>query len=64
MEAKQLAHDCLKAAERTMRTAIPLETCPLRKQKAEWKKQQVVTELIKILATKYKIEPDTIHTEL
>ena len=61
MEVKELAHNCAKAVDKTMRVNIPLETCPLRKQKAEWKKREVVKILILELQKKYNIEPDAIR---
>lgn len=43
---KQITDECEKAVKRVIKNLIPTETCPVKKAKADWKKEKVVTELI------------------
>ena len=43
---KQITDECEKAINRIIKNLIPTETCPVKKAKADWKKEKVVTELI------------------
>ena len=42
---EEIASEALKAVDRVIRNNIQVETCPVKKQKAEWKKEKVVQEL-------------------
>lgn len=42
---EEISNEALKAVNRVIRNNIQTETCPVKKQKAEWKKEKVVQEL-------------------
>ena len=39
---QQIVDKMVKAVYRVLNNEIPYETCPLKRQKAEWKKQRVL----------------------
>jgi hypothetical protein len=51
-QAQRLESELNKALNRL----VPFESCPLRKQKAEWKKAELVKILVKNLIKKYEID--------
>lgn len=47
MTTQEIADHCLRAMQRILRDQIKCETCPVKKAKAEWKKQEVLKLLLK-----------------
>lgn len=56
----EIVDDCMRAIERTIRNEVPTETCPAKKEKAEWKKEQIRLQLIERLSAAAPVGPS--HT--
>lgn len=58
---EELADKLESDLNKSLNRVVPCETCPLKKQKAEWKKEQIVKILVKNLIKKYQIDTSAIH---
>jgi len=46
MTPEQIAHEAFKAADRVIKNNIQVETCPVKKEQAKWKREKVVSALV------------------
>jgi CO dehydrogenase/acetyl-CoA synthase gamma subunit (corrinoid Fe-S protein) len=54
---QQIADKCLQEINKVLRREIKAETCPMKRAKAEWKKQEIKNLLAKMLVEN-KIGPN------
>lgn len=54
----EIVDDCMRSIERIIRNEVPAETCAAKKEKAEWKKEQIRLQLIERLhSTQHPVGP-------